>query len=59
MADLKKVTSVAVGSSQTNWGGGSGKAKARHGTLPSFDVKRNQGSSGSNKNKLPSGTYKA
>lgn len=61
MKDFPKVTSVAVGASSTNYGGASagGKIKGPPHTVPTFDVKRNMGSGGSNKNKLPSGTYKA
>lgn len=62
MKDFPKVTSVGVGSSSTNYGGSNagGKIKGPPSTVPTFDVKRNMGGgSGGNKNKLPSGTYKA
>ena len=59
MADSKVVTSVAVGSSSTNWGSGGSKPGAK-GKAPRSPL-ASPGSSGQggNKNKLPSGTYKA
>ena len=59
MADSKKVTSVGVGSSSTNWGGdgASGKAKGVGKTprpLQPVGVSSGSGASRS----LPSGTYK-
>lgn len=60
MADVKNVTSVAVGASSTDWGK-SGKSKpSAKGKAPRSPL-ASPGSSGQggNSNKLPSGTYKA
>lgn len=50
------VTSVAVGSSSTNWGAGGNKAKAVGKTPRPSKVAQGQGGAS---RKLPSGTYKS
>jgi len=61
MKDFPKVTSVAVGSSSTNYGGSNsgGKVKGPPKTVPTLDPKSAGQGGGSGGRKLPSGTYKA
>lgn len=57
MADSTKVTSVAVGSSSTNFGGNGAAGKHKKSGKAPRPAKVAQGAGGSRT--LPSGTYKA
>lgn len=59
MADSKKVDSVPVGSSSTNYGAVGGSKAKFNGSAPQNALRNMGGGAGGNKNKMSSGVYKA